>query len=195
MGICSDNKNCVPVQTSKCTWVLRITCAYHYYKLEPINLFTIRRSIYSSTGSRSTIITMWSYLFGCGRILVLDSLHIAKCARATRKKAHICAHPKNCAKIYRFTVHFLYVWLCVWLNVNVSKTSAFFKTSYFAIIVLWQGRKISSMYRGTKQNCCKYLRLLPSRILIGSTCIIHTCIGLVIFGTLKKGKGWICFIL
>ena len=62
------------------------------------------------------------------------------------------------------------------LNVNVSKTSAFFKTSYFVIIVLWQGRKISSMYRGTKQNCCKYLRLLPSRILIGSTCIIHSLV-------------------
>ena len=32
------------------------------------------------------------------------------------------------------------------------------------------------MYRGTKQNCCKYLRLLPSRILIGSTCIIHSLV-------------------
>ena len=96
--------------------------------------------------------------------------------RAQRAKKRIYAHPKNCAKIYRFTVHFLYVWLCVWLNVNVSKTSAFFKTSYFVIIVLWQGRKISSMYRGTKQNCCKYLRLLPSRILIGSTCIIHSLV-------------------
>ena len=109
------------------------------------------------------------YLFGCGRRLVLDSLHIAKCAR---KKAHIYAHLKNCVKIYRFAVHFLYVWLCVWLN--VSRTSAFFKTSYCYYCIVTREENNPLLYRGTKQNCCKYLRLLPSRRLIGSTCIIHT---------------------
>jgi hypothetical protein len=143
MGICSDNKNCVPVQTSKCTWVLRITCAYHYYKLEPINLFTIRRSIYSSTGSRSTIITMWSYLFGCGRRLVLDSLHIAKCARAQRAKKRIYARiPKIVLRYIDLPCTFCMCdYVCDWMWMWVEQAHS--SKLLIVIIVLWQGRKIS----------------------------------------------------
>ena len=63
-------------------------------------------------------------------------------------------------------------YVCDWMWVEQAHSSKLL----IVIIVLWQGRKISSMYRGTKQNCCKYLRLLPSRILIGSTCIIHSLV-------------------
>ena len=113
--------------------------------------------------------------------LVLDSLYIAKCTRNAQKSAYIRAS-QNCVKIYRFAVHFLYVWLCVWLNVNVSKTSAFFKTSYCYYCIVTREENKPLLYRGTKQNCCKYLRLLPSRRLIGSTCIIHTLASFTKFG-------------
>ena len=65
-------------------------------------------------------------------------------------------------------------YVCDWMWMWVEQAHS--SKLLIVIIVLWQGRKISSMYRGTKQNCCKYLRLLPSRILIGSTCIIHSLV-------------------
>ena len=107
------------------------------------------------------------------------------CARTARTKKRIYARiPKIVLRYIDLPCTFCMCdYVCDWMW--MSTTCAFFKTSYcYYCIVTREENK--PLYRGTKQNCCKYLRLLPSRNLIGSTCIIHTYSCLVIFWYIWK---------